>query len=46
MNLRMLRQPSVAFLVRAVVVQNHVPFHFRGGLDHDLVHKLQILLKK
>src|SRR5215472_2466539 len=37
-------QPSVAFFVRAVVVQNHVQFQPGRGLRYHLVHKLQELL--
>jgi hypothetical protein len=43
MNVGMCGQPSVTFFVRAVVVQDHVQFHFGGGLGYHLVHKLQEL---
>lgn len=44
MNVGMRGQPSVAFFVRAVVVQDHVQFLLGSGLRRHLIHELQKLL--
>lgn len=39
MNVRMLGQPSIAFFVGAVIVQNHVQFFIRRRLGSNRAHK-------
>ncbi|OQC72301.1 MAG: hypothetical protein BWX44_01756 [Spirochaetes bacterium ADurb.Bin001] len=43
MNIGMAGQPRVAFLVGAVIVQDHVQFLLRSGVGHHLVHELEEL---
>lgn len=41
MDIRMLGKPSVAFLMRAIIVEYHMKFLILGGLADDLIHELQ-----
>ena len=44
MDIGVVGQPDITFLVRAIVVPNHVQFLLRRRFRDDLIHKLQELL--
>ena len=44
MDVRVLGQPSIAFFVRAVIVQNHMQFLFGGSFGDHVVQELEEFL--